>query len=79
MKKIKSSTNIRDAINDYAKSLENNFVTDIEIKKDLQIHSIDYTKLTQVTIFHQAKEIVSKIGQRKLKIIRKQFMFLTVI
>ena len=47
---LKRYTNISDAIYDYAKSLENHFKTNIEIKKDKEIHSIDYTKLTQVAI-----------------------------
>ena len=64
---LKRYTNISDAIYDYAKSLENHFETNIEIKKDTEIHSIDYTKLTQVAIFNQAKEMFNKIGQRVFK------------
>lgn len=64
---LKHYTNISDAIHDYAKSLEKNFVTDIEIKKDIKIHSIDYTKLTQVAIFNQAKEMFGKIGKKVFK------------
>ncbi len=61
---LKHYTKISDAIYDYAKSLENHFETNIEIKKNKKIHSIDYTKLTQVAIFNQAKEMFGKIGQR---------------
>ena len=61
---LKHYTNISDAIYDFAKSLENHFETNIEIKKDKEIHSID---LTQVAIFNQAKEMFGKIGRKVFK------------
>ena len=65
---LKHYINISDAIYDYAKNLENHFETNIEIKK---IHSVDYTKLTQVAIFNQVKEMFGKIGKKDLKIMVK--------
>ena len=80
MIKEKEYTNITDAVNDYIKSVKNNFKTNINIdtriinsENDI---SVDYINLSQGIIYNRAKTLFNKINK---KIIRnnKQDIYVT--
>lgn len=64
---INAYQNINDAIYDYANSIKDNFQTDINIEVNKSKVSIDYSTLSQVTIFKKAKNVFARIGKNVFK------------
>lgn len=64
---LKTYSNINEAIYDYAISIKNNFISNINIKTNENMASINYSEQPQTIIYTKAKEMFSKIDRNTFK------------